>query len=151
MDSFDRLLSAVKSSKYKLYLIVDEYDSFANKLIFSVDPSVKDSGLEQSILRDFGDMVKSGSSGPITRMFFTGIASMAFCDALSGLNMVSDISFDPAFSSVVGLSEVDVSRALEKLELNDADNQDHMAVMKKHFNGYRFAEGAEGVYNPQAC
>jgi hypothetical protein len=112
MDSFESMLDGVVQSKHKLYLIVDEYDSSANRLLLNIDTSVDDIGLKQyshliaskeSILRAFGNMVKSGSRNAIARMFFTGVTPMAFCDALSGLNMVEDISSSLKFALTLGL------------------------------------------------
>jgi len=161
MDSFKMMLGAVKQSKYELYLIVDEYDSFANRLLLNIDTTVDDIGLKQyshlistneSILRNFGNMVKSGSSDAIARMFFTGITPMAFCDAFSGLNMVEDISSRLIFSSTFGLTENDLKIALSKLTFSQEEQSKHLITLRSHLNGYRFNSCQEnGVYNPQAC
>ncbi|RYE55396.1 MAG: hypothetical protein EOP48_10330, partial [Sphingobacteriales bacterium] len=87
-DSLTRLFTTVKSSKQQVYLIVDEYDSFANATMLNIDTSENDIGLRQyrhliaskeSLLRNFGNKVKAASTtGAIGRMFFTGITPMAF-------------------------------------------------------------------------
>ena len=43
----ENLFSAVEMAKEKLYLIVDEYDSFANRLLLEVDTSSADLGRNQ--------------------------------------------------------------------------------------------------------
>jgi hypothetical protein len=161
MDSFHSMLNAVDQSKHKLYLIVDEYDSFVNRLLLNIDTSVDGIALKQysrliaskeSILRGFRNMAKSGSSSVIARMFFTGITPMAFCDAISGLNMVQDISSSLKFALTLGLSEDNIKMALSKLALSEEEQSEHLIKLRKHFNGYRFHPlQPEGVYNPQAC
>ncbi|RYG98649.1 hypothetical protein EON65_51175, partial [archaeon] len=109
---------------------------------------------KESLLRNFGNKVKAASTtGAIGRMFFTGITPMAFADALSGLNMVDDISHHPMFTSVVGFIRKDLEDALDKMGMTDKDQHERcLAKMQSHFNGYRFRFGQqEGVYNPQAC
>jgi hypothetical protein len=160
-SSLSRLFTAVKRSGKQVYLIVDEYDSFANRAMITIDTSKGDLGMEQyrkliaskeSLLRLFGDKVKSHSSTSIGRMFFTGITPVAFADALSGLNMVDDISDHPGFTSLVGFTDKDLQVALCKIGINESDLQQHLTSMKRHFNGYRFrANQVDGVYNPQAC
>ena len=65
--------------------------------IFKTDST--DGGLQQhtetvgsmeAMLREFGDVLKGGTSRSIARMFFTGVAPVAFSDGRLGLNMVTD-------------------------------------------------------------
>jgi hypothetical protein len=162
MSSFGRMLAAVERSKYKSYHIVDEYDSFANRTLFNMvitsaaDISMKrdsrSNSTVESILIEFGDMVKDGSANAITRMLFTGITPMAFFDGISGLNIVKDISSLPQFASTFGLSEDDLKTVLSKLSLTEEERSDHLMNIRKYFKGYRFDPRQEdGGYNPQTC
>ncbi len=45
--SLSRLLDDVELLKIPLYVIVDEYDSFVNRLLFEINPSNKDAALKQ--------------------------------------------------------------------------------------------------------
>ena len=47
-------------------------------------------GSMEAMLREFGDVLKGGTSRSIARMFFTGVAPVAFSDGQSSLNMVTD-------------------------------------------------------------
>lgn len=153
------MINEVERSGQQLYIIVDEYDNFANQLMLSIDTAKEDAGLsqntnliteEESLLKIFGGALKKGTQGPIKRLFFTGISPMAFCDASSGLNMVCDISDDPTFWNITGFRESDLEDALRRIDCKQIDY--HLERMKCHFNGYRFhIDQKEGVYNPQAC
>lgn len=157
------MIYEVERSGQQLYIIVDEYDNFANQLMLSNDTSKKDSGLsqycnliagEESVLKIFGGAIKEGTKGPIKRLFFTGITPIAFCDASSGLNMVDDISANPSFWNVIGFRKSDLQHALNMINCNEVNNKIdyHLNKMQSHFNGYRFhPDQKEGIYNPQAC
>eukprot|EP01035_Chromulina_nebulosa_P036048 gene36048-48507_t len=119
--SMENLFSAVEMAKEKLYLIVDEYDSFANRLLLEVDTSSADLGRNQylatvadkeSMLRNFGNVLKSATRTVLRRMFFTGVAPMAFSDGLSSLNMVEDVSSSKFFESQFGFTEEEVTKGL---------------------------------------
>ena len=104
-SSISNMTSAVELSGHKLSLIVDEVDSFANRLLLQVsrEKDLDTSGYNQfvkkegSVLRDFGRVVKSASNTCIERMFFTGVMPVAWSDAFSSLNTVEDLTHTDAF------------------------------------------------------
>ena len=42
LNSIENLFDAVRRAKEKVYLIVDEYDSFANRLLLEIDTTSSD-------------------------------------------------------------------------------------------------------------
>jgi hypothetical protein len=159
--SLDRLFSKVKNSGHQIYLIVDECDSFVNRLLLSVDTSKPDLGLKEyeavvsgkeSMLMNWGNVIKSGTDGStIARAFFTGVAPQAFSDALSSLNMVKDLTFDPKVSGLFGLTAADVSRGLSMIDGLTPDlHTKHLEQMHALYNGYRFMRTQkEPLFNTQ--
>ena len=159
--SLDRLFSKVKNSGHQIYLIVDECDSFVNRLLLSVDTSKPDLGLKEyeavvsgkeSMLMNWGNVIKSGTDGStIARAFFTGVAPQAFSDALSSLNMVKDLTFDPKVSGLFGLTEADVSRGLSMIDGLTPDlHTKHLEHMRALYDGYRFVRTqTEPLFNTQ--
>ena len=153
------LFQAVNSVGEEVFLIFDEYDSFANRLLLQVDTTSSDLGMEhykatvsdkESFLRSFGNVLKEASgSGAIGRMFFTGVAPS---DGLSSLNMVKDISMDERFEHVYGFTEKEIKSALENIFSSTAtdDINHHFVIMKANFDGYRFNENqTDGIFNFQ--
>ena len=66
-----RLLDVVELSGQRLYLMVDEYDSFMNQMLIKVDTTVSELGKTQylakvenmqSVLRSFGNVAKFGTA-----------------------------------------------------------------------------------------
>jgi hypothetical protein len=162
LSSLKRLFNAVKRVREKVYLIVDEYDSFANRMLMQVDTTTPYLGYAQykanvadkeSFLISLGNMLKTATeSGAIDRMFFTGVAPVAFSDGLSSLNMVEDISMDKRFEATYGFTESEIKLALENIYPSDATDEMemHLNIMKTNFNGYRFNKNqSNGIFNFQ--
>jgi hypothetical protein len=159
--SIRNLVTVSKDNNQKIYLIVDEVDSFVNRLIMSVDTGKPDSGLQQyedlvkdkeDMLREWGACIKKGTNeGVIARSFFTGISPQAFSDGLSSLNMVTDLTFATAVEGLFGIKEADVRRGLNMIEGLEADELErHLDFMRAQYNGYRFVETQkEALYNSQ--
>jgi hypothetical protein len=156
------LFFAVTRANEEIYLIVDEYDSFANRLLMEIDTTTSDLGYarykesvadKESFLRTFGNVLKHGTEiGAIDRMYFTGVAPVAFCDSLSSLNMVRDISMDKKFESTFGFTESEVRLALGNVfsTNNGTEMESHFNIMKANFNGYRFnKDQSSGIFNFQ--
>jgi len=165
-SSLESLLKVVEHDKQTIYLILDEADSFINRMLFKLDASGPDRGLKEydrviyskeSLIRAWGNVVKGGTSRVVKRIFATGVAPVAFADALSSLNIIDDGSF--YFSDIFGLTQSDVCRALRKCYemkfpgLNKESEIDaDLKTLTFAYNGFRFTDDqSEGLYNPQAC
>jgi len=162
LNSIENLFDVVRRAKEKVYLIVDEYDSFANRLLLEIDTTSSDLGLGQyrsavadkeAMLRSFGNVLKTGTMTVLRRMFFTGVSPMAFSDGLSSLNMVKDISYSPHFEMLFGFTEDEIKVGLgHVIPGRDSDIAWHLEVMRDNFNGYRFnRKQVQSVFNPQMC
>ncbi|KAJ1402496.1 hypothetical protein B484DRAFT_437600 [Ochromonadaceae sp. CCMP2298] len=161
LSSLQRLFDDVRIAGDQIYFIVDECDSFVNKLIFGVDISQPDLGRaeykasvsgKEEMIRGWGNVIKEGTvGGTIARTFFTGVAPQAFSDGLSALNMVLDLTFDPHFAGMFGLTSDDVLRGLRRIgHLTEQQRSDYLEQMREQYDGYRFVPTQEeAVYNPQ--
>ena len=154
------LFGVVKLSGKQIYLIVDECDAFVNRLLLRVDTSKPDLGLKQyklivsgkeSMLRDWGNVIKAGTVGTIARAFFTGVTPVAFSDGLSSLNMVKDLTFAPKFESMFGLTADNVKRGLSMIEhLTPANRTEYLEQMRAQYDGYLFLPTQKvPLFNPQ--
>jgi hypothetical protein len=156
-----RLFDLVRLSGQQIYLIVDECDSFVNRLLLSVDTRQPDLGLAQykrdvadkeQMLRHWGNVIKAGTvDATIARAFITGVAPFAFDDGLSSMDMVQDLTFDSDFEGLFGLTADDVSRGLGMITHLTADQcAQYLKQMRVLYEGYRFVRTQkEPVYNPQ--
>jgi Predicted AAA-ATPase len=148
------LLSVVRKTPYKLYLLIDEYDNFVNEVM------VRDVGVYKALFEADGPYkelfkaVKNATEGlGLDRVFVTGVSPVALNDLTSGFNVATDVSLNKSLAGLCGFHEKELR---ELLELVAAERQSApeeveplLEVMRAWYNGYRFHEQADDlVYNP---
>jgi len=157
MSSFRQFADVVKRSGYPLYLIIDEYDRFANELLFEAPDAYKKmiSGTsgdpKSSVIRGVLQTVKSVSGEVDMKTFITGISPMTMADS-SGYNVCDNITDMESIASIVGFEESDIVRGLSEIIPSDTNAvQSHLKVMKEWYNGYRMHPNGPLLYNPTLC
>lgn len=110
-------MSVVRASGRQLYVLIDEYDSFANRLLSDGEHTLDDFIVQGTgFVRSFYATLKAGTgSGAIARMFITGVSPILLDDSLSGFSILTFISQHPAFNTLAGLTRADVERAVDEL------------------------------------
>ena len=138
-----------------LYMLIDEYDNFANTVLAYRGAEAYESFTHGGgFYRNFFAALKAGtgrSGGGLERLFITGVSPITMDDVTSGFNIGKNISLQPAFNEMLGFTEPEVRSLLEMYRACGAFNQDietALGIMREWYNGYRFAKGAEGdLYN----
>ncbi|MDQ5910768.1 MAG: family ATPase, partial [Pseudomonadota bacterium] len=155
--SFDSLLSAVSRTPYKLYLLIDEYDNFANEVMVSPERGrARYTELVQGegVLKSFFKAVKEAAEGKgLDRTFLTGVSPVVLSDITSGYNVAENLAVEPDTQDLCGFTETELQAALEQVAtargLAADQTADLLGLMRAFYNGYRFfPEQTEGVYNP---
>ena len=137
----------------RLFLLIDEYDNFANTILAGEGEAAYRSLTHGSgFFRDFFATLKAGTaSGNLERLFITGVSPVTMDDVTSGFNIGTNISFDATYNSMVGFTEKEVEdlvKTYREAGVLDKEHEAVMAVMREWYNGYRFSEDAdEDVYN----
>ena len=156
--SFTSLLDVVSTTPYKVYLLIDEYDNFANEVLMGGDPLgqqrydklVKGEGMLKTIFK----VVKAGMEGRgLGRLFITGVSPLVLSDITSGFNVAKNISLWPQFNDLCGFWESEVAAALTQVggqcQLSAAKVQEALTIMRTFYDGYSFYyEAAPNLYNP---
>ena len=138
-----------------LYVLIDEYDNFANTVLAHHGTEAYHAFTHGGgFFRNFFATLKSGtdrSGGGIDRLFITGVSPVTMDDVTSGFNIGKNISLHPDFNEVVGFTAEEVRRLVEIYREHgvfDQDVDEAMALMGEWYNGYRFSEEAEtDLYN----
>ena len=156
--SFQSLLTAVRQTPYRLYLLIDEYDNFANEVIMG--HHAPDQARYKALLYGEGTLktlfkvIKSASSGRgLDRVFITGVSPVVLSDITSGYNVAKNVTLRPEFNNLCGFWESEIVDALEQTAA-DCDvpterAQEALAMMRRFYNGYTFSYNTEKVvYNP---
>ncbi len=149
-----RLLDVVSTTPHKVYLLIDEYDHFANRLLAGGAEGVYEALVKKmGFVRTFYATLKSGTtSGAVGRMFITGVSPLMLDDLSSGFNIARHASLDVGFASLAGFTRADTERAVDEFLAARprlaaipglADRETLLDVLEEHYNGYRFSEDAE--------
>ena len=158
--SFHSVLSITKSSGYQLYLLIDEYDNFANEVLMhnQGDKARYLALLEgEGILKTLFKVIKAGASeGKIGRVFITGVSPVVMSDMTSGYNVAKNITLDPRFNGLCGITQQELAPLVAQVLEDCAKPQQLAAVlenMRQFYNGYRFCYNVakEALYNPILC
>jgi hypothetical protein len=153
------VLSIVAATPYKIYLLIDEYDHFANRLLAGGEENTYDAIVKKTgFVRTFYAALKSGTrSGAVGRMFVTGVSPLMLDDLSSGFNIASHGSLSPRLHTLAGFTRQDTERAVDEFlaarpqlaqipEL--CERSTLLRVLAEHYNGYRFSDNApERVFN----
>ena len=149
----DELFLYAERQGIRLYLLIDEYDNFANTILAGEgEAAYLQLTHGGGFFRDFFATVKAGTeSGSLERLFVTGVSPVTLDDVTSGFNIGTNISFRAKYNDMAGFTESEV-RALvamyKELGVFDEDVDAAMAVMREWYNGYRFSKSAtEDIYN----
>ena len=141
------LIIEVKRTNKKIYLIVDEYDHFANDIIAMGESRFyKDVVRASGFVRDFYETVKIGTESVVDRIFITGISPIMLDDLTSGFNIASNITMDYEMNESLGFTAKEVDYLMDRLGLK----KENIGIsLKEYYNGYLFnMECEERVYNP---
>ena len=160
INSINSLISSVRMTPYPIYLLIDEYDNFANTIMMGVqNEKIRYTALvhDEGVLRTLFKAIKSSTSGSMfDRVFITGVSPVVLSDITSGYNIAKNIYFEPEFNDLCGFRQNEVRKVIEQIvaECNfGAEKTDEaLELMKTYYNGYLFAFGLdEYIYNPTLC
>jgi len=153
------LMGIVHGAGHKLYVLIDEYDHFANRLLAGGAEDVYEALVKKTgFVRSFYATLKSGTTlGAVGRMFITGVSPLMLDDLSSGFNIATHASLDVGLAALAGFTRADTARAVDEFlaarpELQTSpglsDRSELLRVLEEHYNGYRFSPRAsERVFN----
>jgi hypothetical protein len=153
-DALNTFIGLMQVKQTQFYLLIDEYDNFANNILAAHGQNVYHSVTHGTgFLRTFFTAIKAGTaSNTVARMFATGVSPLVMSDVTSGFNMDENISQDTGFNEMIGLNQKEVETVVDyyiaKKIVPQADRKMVLEVMKNHYDGYLFApDTTNSVYN----
>ena len=152
----NNLIIAFKNQKNgeKLYVIIDEYDHFANELLSFKTDSFKKLVSKNGQIRKWYEVLKEGTETVVDRIFITGVAPITLDSMTSGFNIVKDLTQDRTFNETMGFTEEELIRIMENQEISKEEQQKLLPIMKENYDGYRFSlygEFNNNLYNSNMC
>ncbi|MDM8536984.1 AAA family ATPase [Desulfobacterales bacterium HSG17] len=150
-----RIIKAIREQRLpSLYVIIDEYDNFANQLIVgNKDRLYSQLMSDEGFFKTFFKTLKDGrKTGAVANVFVTGVLPVTIDELASGFNIASFITLQPMFENMLGFTQDEVSGLLDEIWLdNQIDTgirKQVEAVIKNQYNGYHFVHpDGESLYN----
>ena len=139
-----------KESDYKIYLLIDEYDHFANELVAFRLEEFKESVSRNGFVRKFYESIKTATgAGVVDRIFITGVSPLTLDSLTSGFNIGTHLSLDLQFHNMMGFTEDEVATILRGIDVAETDVPKTINDMHQWYNGYLFnGKAATRLYNP---
>lgn len=138
------------SQRGPVVILIDEYDKPLVHHLKDMEVVAKN----REILRDFYTMIKALDEY-LHFVFVTGVSKFSKVSLFSGMNNLLDISLNPTYSTLLGITEKELKRDLqEELQrvsaIRKKDEETNFLEMKQWYNGYLFSRKStsERVYNP---
>jgi len=135
----------------KIYLLIDEYDHFANGLLAHSISDFAKVLSKGGFVRTFYETIKSATMiGVIDRVFITGVTPITLDSLSSGFNIVDNISNEYQFNEMIGFNYKEVNYSLEKclFPYCNIDKEKIYRDIKDWYNGYLFnLQATTRLYN----
>ena len=153
-DILDNLLKAflIQKKDKKIYVIIDEYDHFANELLGFNTNHFKSLVSKNGQVRKWYEILKKGTENVVDRIFITGVAPITLDSLTSGFNIVTDITQDENFNEMMGFTEKELEKLMEEQNIKGEKKEELLPIMRENYDGYRFSlYGKEKMYNSNMC
>ena len=142
------LILAKEQSGRSCVVLVDEYDK-------SLLEALHNPALEKhnkAVFKGFFGTLKSFDDY-LQFVFITGVTKFSKVSIFSDLNQLKDISINPRYAAICGITEQEMKTVFEPeiramAKAQDMTTEKCLARLKQAYDGYHFHFKAEGVYNP---
>jgi hypothetical protein len=145
-DVMVTLLKYCKRKAQKIYVIIDEYDNFANTILSEAgEKEYTKITHGTGFFRSFFNVVKGGTTdteAPISRLFMTGVSPITPDDVTSGFNIATNISLDLDIDKILGFTATEVETMIEYYRQTGKIRHSTpglMSIMNQWYNHYKFA------------
>ncbi len=149
-DYFNQLITKLSAKHGKVAILIDEYDK---PIIDFLDKEhLPKAQRNRSILKQFYSVIKS-LDAHLHFFFLTGVSKFSKVSIFSDLNHLNDITMHIQFSKLVGYTQEELENYFPK-EIEQLANIEQVSIQEMYqkikvwYNGYRWNNRSETVYNP---
>ena len=131
----------------KIYVIIDEYDKFANELLSSNYDAFKNAITRNGFVRVWYEVLKEVAGTIVERIFITGVSPISLDSLTSGFSISQNLSMDSDFNEMMGFTRSEVEQLIEETTCEERP-KDLMDTLVEYYNGYCFSKnGRKRVFN----
>ena len=147
-DRFQYVLHQARvQTGHKAVVLIDEYDK---PLLDVIGEDLEQK--HRDILKGFYGTFKAADED-LRFVLLTGVTKFSQISVFSGFNQPNDISLDPHYEAICGITEeelysvfdesIEALAAKRKLSVDEAKD-----LLKRQYDGYHFSEEMTDIYNP---
>ena len=130
----------------KIYVIIDEYDHFANELLGFRTDEFKELVAKNGKIRKWYEILKEGTESVVDRIFITGVAPITLDSTTSGFNIANDITKDIEFNDMLGFNKEDVKYLMTEIDIPEEKQEELIPIIKENYDGYIFSNMIKSEY-----
>ena len=148
-----RLADIVKTAREKtgekVVVLVDEYDKPLLETL-----TLSEEQIEQNRATFKGMFGQLKSLDKYLRfVLFTGVTKFSKVSIFSDLNQLQDISMHPQYAEICGITQSELEATFSPeidamAKANKMTREECLAKLKRYYDGYKFSENCENIYNP---
>lgn len=138
LNNFLKIFKLEKNDK-KIYVIIDEYDHFANELLGFNTEVFKKIVAKNGKVRKWYEILKKGTETVIDRIFITGVAPITLDSTTSGFNIALDLTKELDFNNMFGFSKDEVIDIMNNLAISKDKQEILLPIIKENYDGYIFS------------
>ncbi|KEI80079.1 hypothetical protein EXM30_09285 [Clostridium botulinum] len=133
-----------------VFVLIDEYDNFANELITGGKQSTYSGILHgEGFVKVFYKAIKDSTADNFNRIFMTGVSPIMLDDLTSGFNITRNYTLDKNFNAMMGFTQDEIYSIMDQVGITDKPIREKIYTdMKQYYNGYKFNEDSKSVFNP---
>lgn len=148
----DRLSELIKHyykrTGKKVVIIIDEYDAPLLDVLHEDDQLA----VVRTMMQEFYAPIKSNDAY-IRMAFITGITKFSQLSIFSTINNVTNISMEPEFAAICGITKHELCSVLEDdvkmlAEKNQVSAKTMLEILSDNYDGYHFSRESEDIFNP---
>ena len=136
----------IQKANEKIYVIIDEYDHFANELLGFRTDEFKGVVAKNGRIRKWYEILKKGTESVVDRIFITGVAPITLDSTTSGFNIARDITKNIKFNDMLGFSTEDVKYLMTEIDISEEKKEELLPIIKENYDGYIFSNMIKSEY-----
>ncbi len=154
-DIFSKLIKELYNKYQKgVVFLIDEYDKPIIDHLGKGKEHLEIAKDNRDLLKSFYGTLKEGDVSDRTRfVFLTGVTKFSKVSIFSELNNLNDLTMDEGYWNILGITEEEIERELIPYinifcKNKGKDCKELREELRNYYNGYRFSDNPERVYNP---
>ena len=145
---FNIIRNAYETTGRKVVILIDEYDKVLVNTMHDTELHEQMKAILMPVLSNL-----KAADRYIEFAILTGVSRLSKLSIFSDLNNLEDISLNPDYAALCGITEDEVRKYFapgveEFAKQRNTDFEGMMQILKDNYDGYHFAKISPDIYNP---